>query len=93
MNGITPQQIIKAASNILSDIRHKTGEKPVYIEPEKVDIAADPVVQYMSRDALQKAMDKAKKSMEKAASELDFIQAARFRDEMLAYKDLLMKQS
>ncbi len=93
MNGITPQQIIKAASNILSDIRHKTGEKPVYIEPEKVDIAADPVVQYMSRDALQNAMDKAKKSMEKAASELDFIQAARFRDEMLAYKDLLMKQS
>jgi excinuclease ABC subunit B len=91
-NGITPQQIIKAASNILSDIRRKTGDKPVYIEPEKIDIAADPVVQYMSREALQKAMEKAKKSMEKAASELDFIQAARYRDEMLAYKELVLKK-
>jgi excinuclease ABC subunit B len=91
-NGITPQQIIKAASNILSDIRRKTGDKPAYIEPEKIDIAADPVVQYMSREALQKAMEKAKKSMEKAASELDFIQAARFRDEMLAYKELVLKK-
>jgi excinuclease ABC subunit B len=90
-NNITPKQIIKAASSILSDIRRKTGEKQVYVEPETIDIAADPVVQYMSKEALQKAMDKAKKSMEKAASELNFIEAARFRDEMLAYKDLLAK--
>lgn len=86
-NGITPKQIVKAASNILSDIRRKTGEKQAYVEPEKIDIAADPVVQYMSREALTKAMEKAKKSMEKAASELNFIEAARFRDEMLAYKE------
>jgi excinuclease ABC subunit B len=91
-NGITPQQIVKAASNILKDIRRKTGESHVYVEPEKIDIAADPVVQYMSKDALEKAMQKAKKSMEKAASELDFIEAARFRDEMLAYKELLSKK-
>ncbi|HLO58721.1 MAG TPA: excinuclease ABC subunit UvrB [Bacteroidales bacterium] len=90
-NGITPRQIVKAASNILNDIRRKTGDRQVYVEPEKVDVAADPVVQYMTKDALQKAMDKAKKSMEKAASELNFIEAARFRDEMLAYKDLLSK--
>jgi excinuclease ABC subunit B len=90
-NGITPTQIVKAASNILNDIRRKTGDRQVYVEPEKVNVAADPVVQYMTKDALQKAMDKAKKSMEKAASELNFIEAARFRDEMLAYKDLLSK--
>lgn len=90
-NGITPTQIVKAASSVLKDIRHKTGDKQVYIEPEKVDIAADPVVKYMGRDALEKAMDKAKKSMEKAASELNFIEAARFRDEMLAYKDMISK--
>jgi excinuclease ABC subunit B len=90
-NGITPKQIVKAASNILNDIRRKTGDRQVYVEPEKVDVAADPVVQYMTKDALQKAMDKAKKSMEKAASELNFIEAAQFRDEMLAYKDLLSK--
>ncbi len=90
-NNITPQQIIKAASNILNDIRRKTGEKQVYVEPVKVDIAADPVVKYMNSNALKKAMENAKKSMEKAASELNFIEAARFRDEMQAYKQLLEK--
>jgi len=88
-NFITPQQIVKAASNILNDIRRKTGDRPVYVEPEKIDVAADPVVQYMSRDALEKAMAKAKKSMEKAAAELNFIEAARFRDEMLGYKEVI----
>jgi excinuclease ABC subunit B len=89
VNRITPQQIIKAASNILNDIRKKTGEKQAYVEPQQINVAADPVVRYMGKDALEKAMDNARKSMEKAASELNFIEAARFRDEMLAYKTLL----
>ncbi len=87
-NGIEPQQIVKAASNVLRDIRKKTGQQP-YVEPEKVDVAADPLVKYMGREALEKAMDKARKSMEKAAADLNFIEAARFRDEMLAYKEML----
>jgi len=87
-NGIEPRQIVKAASNVLSDIRKKTGQQP-YVEPEKVDVAADPLVKYMGREALEKAMDKARKSMEKAAADLNFIEAARFRDEMLAYKEML----
>jgi excinuclease ABC subunit B len=90
-NQITPQQIFKAASNVLNDIRKKTGQKQAYIEPQKVDFAADPVIQYMSREALEKAMEKSKKSMEKAASELNFIEAAHFRDEMLGYKAILEK--
>jgi excinuclease ABC subunit B len=89
INQITPQQIIKAASNILNDIRKKTGETKVYIEPQKIDVAADPVVRYMSRDALEKVMETSKKAMEKAASDLNFIEAARYRDEMLAYKEIL----
>jgi excinuclease ABC subunit B len=91
-NQITPQQIVKAASNVLNDIRKKTGQKPAYVEPQKINIAADPVVQYMSRSALEKAAETSKKQMEKAASELNFIEAARFRDEMLAYKELLLKK-
>jgi excinuclease ABC subunit B len=91
-NNITPQQIVKAASNILNDIRKKTGEKQVYVEPQKIDIAADPVVRYMGREALEKAMENAKKLMEKSASELNFIEAARYRDEMLAYKEILVKK-
>jgi len=90
-NQITPRQIFKAASNVLNDIRKKTGQKQAYIEPQKVDVAADPVVKFMSRAALEKAMDKSKKQMEKSASELNFIEAARFRDEMLGYKAILEK--
>jgi excinuclease ABC subunit B len=87
-NDIQPRQIVKAASNVLGELRKKTGAQ-AYVEPEKIDVAADPLVKYMNHDALLKAMDKAKKSMEKAAADLNFIEAARFRDEMLAYKELL----
>jgi excinuclease ABC subunit B len=90
-NNITPQQIIKAASNVLNDMRKKTGQKQAYIEPQKVDVAADPVVKYMSQSALEKAIEKAKKSMEKSAKSLNFIEAARFRDEMLGYQAILEK--
>jgi excinuclease ABC subunit B len=91
-HNITPQQIIKAASNIMKEVRLKTGEPRPYREPEKIDIAADPVVRYMNREALEKAIEKARASMEKAASELNFIEAARYRDEMYAYQELLEGQ-
>jgi excinuclease ABC subunit B len=87
-NGITPRQIVKAASNIMKDLRRKTGEKTSYVEPEKLNVAADPVIRYMSREALEKAAETARKAMEKAAADLNFIEAARFRDEMLAYQEL-----
>jgi excinuclease ABC subunit B len=90
-NHITPQQIFKAASNVLNDMRKKTGQKQAYIEPQKIDVAADPVVRYMGRAALEKAIEKAKKSMEKSAKGLNFIEAARFRDEMLGYQAILEK--
>jgi len=89
VNGITPQQIVKAHKSILGrDIGRKSSPKPYYIEPQKADIAADPVVQHMSPIALQKAIDKAKKAMEAAAKQLDFIEAARYRDEMIALQEL-----
>jgi excinuclease ABC subunit B len=46
----------------------------------------------MSTDALEKAIEKNKKAMEKAASELDFKEAARLRDEMYELQDLLKKR-
>ena len=60
-----------------------------YVPPEIIDYAADPVLAYMNQDALEKAMLKTKKEMEKAAKELDFIEAARLRDEMFALQKLL----
>ena len=87
--GITPSQIIRKTGSILSGLGKKGIAPRAYIEPERPDIAADPVVRYMNREALEKAIDKTRKSMEKAASELDFIEAARYRDEMEDLQKLL----
>ncbi len=84
--GITPAQIYRKPGSILTGL---TGKGRAYIEPDRPDIAADPVVHYMNREALEKAIEKTKRQMEKAASELNFIEAARFRDEMSDLQKLL----
>jgi excinuclease ABC subunit B len=89
MMGITPTQIFKKTGTILAGLGKKGSEAKPYIEPEKMDVAADPVVRYMNKEALEKAIEKARKSMEKAASELDFVQAARFRDEVVDLQSIL----
>ena len=91
--GITPAQIIKKTGTILSGLSRKGVSVKAYIEPEKPDIAADPVVKYMDREALEKAIEKTRKSMEKASAELDFIEAARLRDEAAALLALLRSKS
>lgn len=91
--GITPAQINKKINTALSGLGRKGKMVKAYIEPDKPDIAADPVVRYMNDEALEKAIEKARKNMEKAASELDFIQAARYRDEMADLQSLLRKRS
>jgi excinuclease ABC subunit B len=87
--GITPAQIVKKTGSILSGLGRKGVTGRAYIEPEKPDIAADPVVKYMNREALEKAVEKSRRSMEKAAASLDFVEAARFRDEMADLQKLL----
>jgi excinuclease ABC subunit B len=87
--GITPTQIVKKTGGILSGMNKKHAVPKAYIENESPDIAADPVVKFMNREALEKAIEKTRKSMEKAASDLDFIEAARFRDEMAELQKLL----
>lgn len=91
--GITPSQIIKKTGSILSGLSKKGISVKAYLEPERPDIAADPVVKYMNRNALEKSIESARKSMEKAASELNFIEAARFRDEMADLQKLLKNKS
>ena len=90
--GITPAQIIKKTGSVLSGLSRK-GVAKAYIESENPDIAADPVVKYMNREALEKAIEKSRKSMEKAASELDFVEAARYRDEMAELQKLLRSKA
>ncbi len=79
--GITPRQIVKSGESIMAGIQMKTGGK-AYVESDRVNVAADPVIRYMDRKALEQAIKKTRKAMEEAAAQLDFIQAARYRDEL-----------
>ena len=91
-NNITPKQIVKAQRKIIDLDSFEKGKSKAYIEPEGVDIAADPIVKYMSQEAIKKAVEKTRKQMEKAAKELNFMEAARLRDEMFALEKLLKEQ-
>jgi excinuclease ABC subunit B len=91
-HGITPTQIVKSRQAILGQtmVVDTSGKlAKAYVEPEGIDYAADPVVQYMTKEQLQKRIAEVKRAMEAAAREMDFMEAARRRDEMLALKKLL----
>ena len=91
-HNITPQQIVKTTKSIMGrPVSEITGER-YYVEPEETDLAADPLIQYMDKGALQKTIDKTKRAMEKAARELDFIEAARLRDEMFKLQKIMDKK-
>ena len=87
--GITPTQIKKKISTKFGGENKRTIVSKAYIENESLDIAADPIVKYMNKEALEKTIKKSKKNMEKAASELDFVLAAHYRDEMYRFQNLL----
>jgi excinuclease ABC subunit B len=89
---ITPTQILKSTYSLFDQSQNRTGREGIYADQARSDLAADPVVRYMGKPELEKAIDKAKKQMEKAARELDFIEAARYRDEMYAYQELLSEK-
>lgn len=96
-NGITPQQIKKARNtNLLNNTsaseETKTKQPKAYIEPEKGTIAADPIVQYMSKPQMEKAIERARKLMQEAAKKLEFIEAAQYRDELLKLEDQLKER-
>lgn len=94
-HGITPKTILKSKDKIMeqtsiADVMGKTVKTlSYYTEPQGVQMAADPVVAYMTKDELQKQLKKTQSEMEKAAKELDFVAAARLRDEMLGLKKMI----
>ncbi len=87
-HGITPRTVGKSREAILEQTSvadFKGGEAKIYVEPEPTSsIAADPLVQYMSKPQLQQAVEKVRRDMNKAAKEMDFLQAAKLRDELFA---------
>ena len=97
-NGITPRTILKSKEKIMeqTSIADVMG-KPIknlkyYTEPQSIQMAADPVVAYMTKEELLKQVKKVQNDMEKAAKELDFVVAARLRDEMLGLKKLIAEK-
>ena len=96
-NGITPKQIKRAFNNALLGASAEKEEdnrkvSKAYIEPEKISIAADPVVQYMSKPQMEKAIERTRKQMQEAAKKLEFIEAAQYRDELLRLEDMLRER-
>lgn len=90
--GIVPTTVLKSRDKIMEqtsilDIRK---ENKAYVEPEPTpNLAADPIIQYMSRAQLEKSIDQTRKKMQQAAKDLDFVMAARYRDEMFALQEVL----
>ncbi|MGY6742318.1 MAG: excinuclease ABC subunit UvrB [Cecembia sp.] len=93
-NGIVPKTVRKSKEKILGQTKVADSKKnaKVYEEPvfnAESTIAADPVVQYLSKDKLEKLIAQTQKQMEKAAKELNFMEAARLRDEWQGLKNRL----
>ena len=89
VNNIVPTQVLKKERNVMD----RTISGTEYVRDEqKTDLLQDPVIKNMGKEQLQKAMASAKREMEKAAAELDFIRAAKFRDEMKYLGELLTKK-
>lgn len=98
-HNITPRQIVKskdALSSVIEKTRgsKKTKDAKYYVETEEgiSSLAAEPVLQYMTKEQLQKAITLTRKSMETAAKEMDFIEAARLRDEMFVLERLMKEK-
>ena len=90
-HNITPRQIVKAITSALPTSKdsepttsiQKTAAQRVYIEPEGASFAADPIVRSMSKEELQKSIANTTTLMKQAAKDLDFMQAAQYRDEII----------
>jgi excinuclease ABC subunit B len=91
-NNITPTQIVKASREIIG-YEYRSDKQTGYIDRETIpDLAADPVIKFMSVEGLEKTIEKTKKQMKASAKDLDFIEAARLRDEMFALQNLLSER-
>ncbi len=93
-HGITPQQIKKGQkmTDLISANAEAHAETRAYIEPEERMAVADPIMEYMTRDQLEKSIERSRKLMQEAAKKLDFIEAAQYRDEMLRMEEMLKEK-
>jgi excinuclease ABC subunit B len=92
-NGITPTTVLKSRESIMGQTKVADSKvKQFYVEPDEIRIAADPVVQYMGKTDLEKLAKDTQLRMERAAKDLDFMEAARLRDELFQLREKLKKE-
>lgn len=100
-HGITPQQIVKEIKNELASVsnenepartRNMDKTNNVYQESEVGTFAADPIVLNMTKEQLEKSIANTTRLMKMAAKDLDFMQAAQYRDEIVKLQEMLDKK-
>ena len=91
-HGITPTTIIKSIEDLIDRPdapRYGAAMNRAYVESETISLAADPVIQYLGKPELEKLLATTKSRMMKAAKDLDFMEAARLRDEMMELEKMI----
>lgn len=93
---IIPKQIVKEIQKTLPTSKdsttrslHTSSNAYIYVEPDSIVFAADPIVESMSKEQLEKSIANTTALMKQAAKQLDFIQAAQYRDEIVRLKEQL----
>lgn len=95
-HGIVPETVKKSKEAIMEQTKVADSKKTArqyYVENDNPSVAADPVVAYMDTEGLEKMIRQTRKDMENAARELDFIEAARLRDELFDLQKLMKEKS
>ena len=92
-HGIVPQALNKSKENVLRQTEVADGSKAPreYKMDESIPLAADPETKYLGKADLEKSLKRTRKEMEKAAKEMDFIMAAKLRDEMFELEAMVKK--
>ena len=88
-HGITPQGLNKSKIQILGQTKVIEDAYDIEAFEDRPNIAADPVVQYMNKEQIQKLLTETQRKMKKASKEEDFMEAARLRDEMAELSKML----
>jgi excinuclease ABC subunit B len=92
-HNITPKTIFKSKEQIIkqSSILSIRGEQ-AYVQEDELSIAADPVIEYSTKPQLEKMIKHTEQLMKEAAKDLNFIEAAKFRDELFALREVFKKK-
>lgn len=92
-NGIVPRQIRKNTGNAFAAEKKEQVKKRTYGEEKNIIHAvADPITEYMSREQLEKCIERTRRLMQEAADKTEYIEAAQYRDEMMKLQELLKKK-